>query len=37
MLMAKIQVEVLIPAPSHAFIIRRQKLRVIYAEKEKKK
>jgi hypothetical protein len=36
-LMAKIQFEVLIPEPSNAFIIRRQKQRVIYDEKEKKK
>ena len=36
-LMAKIQFEVLIPEPSNAFILRRQKQRVIYDEKEKKK
>jgi hypothetical protein len=35
--MAKISFEVLIPEPSNAFIIRRQKQRVIYDEKEKKK
>jgi len=36
-LVAKKQFEVLIPEPSNAFILRRQKQRVIYDEKEKKK